>query len=657
MKNWIHKKVVAMVMAMVMLISGAVALNAQTPEELGMIAVRAYFEADGFYVEWRDEDRSILLTVDFGYELEVEGLEEIVVILFADYNHAYVNGYRVELRDGITLWQYRSFISEYDLDILYEVIYEILIEALMEMLFGSLQQMPMLFPVVEIFEEDGAEVTWDETEGSIHITMDLTEDGLGVVEIILFEDYNHAYVNGVLAELREGITMQYGRPYISFDDYLALFTALLEAAGLTQVMLGLTEEAAQMALYDLDYLEQMILDNTPWASVLYRAYDIDIDYHIGNIRWLIEELVPIQAHRIPGLLPFAEGDSARAMAANYLYALLLDLAWRLEGIGHLGPQDLRVYRMLVDANVRFAHSLENAEENLQLMYFLASHLHPMAVWFYGEFEIDLDAPTETNPMIPGNIVTERIVPGEIAYMRINSFMACMDFDDLTIVPFLHSISEYEHLIIDIRGNSGGWGHYFHENIFRRLINEPLEYIEHQFFADGDYVTAFMEMTLQTTLNIENFVYSAETVSAGIMAAGEFIEMHGMVYINEYDLEHLAWVIYTKTRSIPDDDFSFNGKIWLLIDQNSASASADAALLSINTGFATVVGEPTSGVMGALASYVLLPNTGILWRMDLGYLTDAYGRSFEVYGVAPDVLNFDGMDALETVLTLIEEMAA
>jgi len=567
MNNRKHKGIVAFIMAILMLAGSVATVAAQSPSELGKIPLRAYFEEDGFIVDWFDEDRSIHIILNLNEQLEVEDLENVAIILFADYNHAFVGDIRVELLDGISLWQYRSFISERDLDILYDVLFEVILEIIITAILAS---------------EDPT------TNASI-----------------------------------------------------ATFT--------------LTEEASVLALSDLNFVEQLILENTPWASVLYRAYLFDIIEHFETLRYLIENMIPIDAHVIPDLIPFAEGDCARALAANYLFALLLDLAWRVDGIGHLGPQDLRFYRMLVDANVRLKHTMENPEENVVLMHMLNAHLHPMVVWFYGEFEVDLEAENETNPEVPGNIATQHIIPGEIAYLRINSFMTCMDFDDLTIVPFFHEIEDYDHLIIDLRGNRGGWGHYFHERIFRRLINEPVEYIEHQFFAGGEYVRDFMDMTLYAMLNIENIVFSANIVTAGIMPADEFIDQHGMEHFSEVDAAYLSWVIYSRTRSLPDEEFGFNGKVWLLIDGFSASASADAALMSINTGFATVVGEPTSGVMGGIASYIVLPNTGILWRMDLGYLTDADGRSFEVYGISPDVFNFDGMDALETVMAIIEEM--
>jgi hypothetical protein len=60
-------------------------------------------------------------------------------------------------------------------------------------------------------------------------------------------------------------------------------------------------------------------------------------------------------------------------------------------------------------------------------------------------------------------------------------------------------------------------------------------------------------------------------------------------------------------------------------------------------------------MGATHMYSVLPRTGLIWRMDIGYLTDELGRSLEVHGVAPTFRNRRGMDALETTLAIIQKI--
>jgi hypothetical protein len=146
---------------------------------------------------------------------------------------------------------------------------------------------------------------------------------------------------------------------------------------------------------------------------------------------------------------------------------------------------------------------------------------------------------------------------------------------------------------------------------------------------------------------------SEVIHVEIVTAEEFIAGQALPYLNESDLARLDYVIVSRSMIIPcDDAVGFNGRVWLLVDGQSASMSASMAEMALYTGFATVVGENTSHIMGSTHTYIALPNTGIVWRTDIGYKTDTYGRSLEVYGIAPDIRSFDGMDALDTVMALI-----
>ena len=63
---------------------------------------------------------------------------------------------------------------------------------------------------------------------------------------------------------------------------------------------------------------------------------------------------------------------------------------------------------------------------------------------------------------------------------------------------------------------------------------------------------------------------------------------------------------------------------------TASAAEFAAMQSMDTGFATVVGVPTRRITSAQTRHVFLPNTGIVFKVDVGYLIDDLGRSLEEY---------------------------
>ena len=247
------------------------------------------------------------------------------------------------------------------------------------------------------------------------------------------------------------------------------------------------------------------------------------------------------------------------------------------------------------------------------------------------------------------------MPYEVAFLRINSFLANPLYDDDVILPFLQEVQDFDHLILDVRGNLGGLAMYFNEFILRRLISAPVEIGTREFFSGGDLAFGLMDATLQTMLYMESVVDWSSLVSAEIMPIGDFLAEYDMPYFNAGDLARLDYVMLSRMEITPAyDSINFGGKVWLLVDGMSMSASVLAAETMIYTGIATVVGENTSGVMGSAHVYIALPNTGIIWRIDVGYRTDAYGRSLEVYGIAPQIRNFEDMDALETVLALIAQ---
>jgi len=533
-------------------------------------------------------------------------------------------------------------------------------------------------PVREIFEYDDVTVTWNDAEGNIHIAM------VGV-SIVLYPGSNVAYVDGAAIEMQHAIVLEDGISYIYFYDLLLVMDAVIEIyfeanwssfSGFGSdygFMLSLTEEARDIVLYDFDYLMNVILENTPWQSVIYRSLGLDFLEYIVALREIIEDMYPITSSftveeygeflGIPMYeywFPLRDSDDPRYIAATYISYFLMSAAMPLGGIGHLGPRTLPMFRVQY-SSLRFLyyHGYINRQTDPDGAMRFDTFTHPDVVWFYGEVEVDLyDDFEAVFPEVPGNIITEIIIPGEVAYLRINSFATSAAFDDLTIAPFFEEIRDFDHLIIDIRGNGGGFMFNFTHNIMGRLIHEAVEIVTHQFFSGGDIAVKVMNALLESTRyrfdSIENnAVYEWYTID--IMPAQQFIDERNMTAFNQDDLAHLQYVIVERDWIFPTGDgLTFDGKVWLLVDSRSASASSQAALMLMDTGLATVVGTNTSGVMAAHHVYIRLPNTGLLFRVDLGYRTDAYGNSLEAYGIAPHVRNFLGMNALETVLELIAD---
>jgi len=275
---------------------------------------------------------------------------------------------------------------------------------------------------------------------------------------------------------------------------------------------------------------------------------------------------------------------------------------------------------------------------------------PEALRFYGYIPVNLGE-YENFRIIPGNVTTEILIEGHVAYMNIRQFNHYnIDHDREIIFAFYEEIAEFGHLIIDLRQNPGGFAHYFTQLIIEPNLTTTLHGRTYEFFPAGRnnliYADALIADMLAADPNGLTLVYNA----------ADFVANNNMRYFNQDDLALLHNVVVWHTQIDPVVyEKAFDGKIWILIGPGSMSGAEIVAIFLRDTGFATMVGQPTAGIMGAISSYVLLPNSGIVVRYDMGYITDSYGRSFEEFGVSPHYYNRPGMDALETTLAIIEEM--
>jgi hypothetical protein len=491
-------------------------------------------------------------------------------------------------------------------------------------------------PLRQMAEAYGWTVVWERETGIVYLICPM-----GMLEYYYLDEL----VEATGGFIERGVT------------WIPLFIAINAFATLPMptVTLELTEEAVAIALEDFDYMVGFVLENTPWDSVIGRMTGLGFEDFVNFYRGLIEERVPLtftvlDEELLRAQIPYHGGDTPREVAANYLFMLLNFFAGELMGVGHLMPRTLDVYTAQYTGFIRGRHDEETSDEMKaysELVF--GAFSHPSAIWFYGKVEVDLDAEDSPFPQVPGNVFTSILVPGEVAFIRINTFLSDTEYDDAYILPFLQEVSGFDHLIIDIRENGGGLIYYPLELLFARLINESVYIDDYEFFAGGEAALALMEAAMQMVEDMNDVVH------AEIVYAGDFITERGMEWFHEGDLERLDYVIVSRSLRHPADDaVGFEGQVWLLVDGFSASTSALFAMIAMETGFATVVGDNTSHIMGSTHMYIALPNTGIVWRTDIGYRTDAYGRSLEVYGIAPDIRNYGFLCALETVLAIIFE---
>ena len=430
-------------------------------------------------------------------------------------------------------------------------------------------------------------------------------------------------------------------------------------------LIELTEAARDIALEDFEYLADLMLENVPSQVVVERRFGLSLEEILEMMHDSIVNMVPIESlHFIlmgyeepSGELPTEDLE----IAADYLSSLLLWLTFDLQGLGHLSPQSLEGFAEMLEIHLALLHQMEIVDGRMMVndedqgsatsLPWLENRADAFSaeasLWFYDMTLDDIDLYRDMEDFgfrEEGNVTTEIIEEGRIGHVHIESFMNNRAFDSEVLFPFYEEVQDFEHLIIDLRGNSGGTLAYVNY-IIPMLIDELLEATYYEFLMAGDLITQELE---------DGAAVTDEDEFADVIPASDFVKDEELPYFISADLDVLEYVVTWPLIYEPrDDNIPFEGEIWLLVDGESASLSELLAMISIDSGFATVVGEPTAGITPTLHVYISLPNTGIVYRMDVGYIIDAQGRSIEEHGVIPDIVIDPGEDALDTVLELIE----
>ena len=197
-----------------------------------------------------------------------------------------------------------------------------------------------------------------------------------------------------------------------------------------------------------------------------------------------------------------------------------------------------------------------------------------------EFDVRLRPKTlSTRP-----IVTSRVLPSGVGYVRFTAFQESLRSD---VLGAIEKLKDTPALILDLRGNGGGSG-------------------------------AMAEAIVGSFMKAKTVIGRTET------RTGKPVTMaFGLVKISAAEA------------SVPGKADAFAGKVAVLMDSDSASASEAAAGALQSTGRAIVVGEVSCGCLLAFLGYAALPGGGELAFSEIGF-TDAKGARIEGRGVIPDI---------------------
>ena len=221
--------------------------------------------------------------------------------------------------------------------------------------------------------------------------------------------------------------------------------------------------------------------------------------------------------------------------------------------------------------------------------------------------------------------TKILIEDELAYMRVEAMSYYhIEEDYPKIKSFLKDVEDYDKLIIDIRGNKGGFDKYW-ENIVKLLINDTYSAEYYSFFKQTAKLTTdyFKVPNIKTIKDLDEKIL--EQFPEEIKRDFNFYK------INRFEL-------------IPEEDINFKGKVYLLVDKEVISSAEKFAAFAKDTGFATLIGEKTGGGM----TFEEIP----MEYMPYGGYIITYSREL--------VMNSDGtinMEAKTTPNILIDDTTA
>lgn len=370
---------------------------------------------------------------------------------------------------------------------------------------------------------------------------------------------------------------------------------------------------------------------------------------------------------------------------NYFYYLISQITLPEPEAGHLGlvltnNSYIRTYYQ------SYHYLLEEEPEDDWIDMMSTIFANPHVLGFYG-LEKEERKPGDPAPFVdvPDNLYIQYNEYYNYAYVKINSFMNENEEDDEILREFFTRAESLaiDHVIIDIRGNLGGYNDYWLKNIVAPNIEEPMSVENFGLYKDSEWSRPCLDyydgsaFVQGAESEEEENNSSADKTSDGQdpKEAGEEgdkpeeVDYTVLIYwertdqdlpdmenLIESDVENLD-AVFLETLSVrpSEENPLFTGKFWLLSDAQSYSASEYFISFAKRTGFADIVGSKSGGDGSCVITlYNALPESGLLIRYNALYGLNPDGSSTEEDATLPDYELLPGEDAFTKVLQLIAE---
>jgi len=266
------------------------------------------------------------------------------------------------------------------------------------------------------------------------------------------------------------------------------------------------------------------------------------------------------------------------------------------------------------------------------------HLKLGGFWdFKDPLNIIQETPTNVNGLIPITSNLEyKIMDEDTVYLIIYSFNANIEEERIELDKFFEEIMNYKNLIIDISKNSGGSDLYWMENIVAPNITRR---------TTAEIYGLAKSAGIHSKYNNEN--YNRDSGTYNIIKNMPLISNE---ILDEFDIA-LRSSYSVRPRN---GEKAFSGNIYVLIGNETYSASEGFAMFCKETGFATLVGSNSGGDGGVLLiTEFNLTNTGLSFLFSTAYSLNPDGTSNTEFGTTPDIFAAPGQCALEACLEYIK----
>lgn len=377
---------------------------------------------------------------------------------------------------------------------------------------------------------------------------------------------------------------------------------------------------------DIDYLFNALYENWPFFEAFEGRYGHSLwDLH-RDIREQIIDKINTDDMDLFSYIEILENNFMNVFGIGHLV-----IATNIQMFRHLRYNDLHTNTnaMQISSNImQQEHVLATAE----LLGFPPSETITSGLLHRNALRTSLD---------PSYIIqTEIIEEGKIAYLAIHSFaVSAQD----KISSFLEEIEGFDHLIIDVGNNHGG----FFNNVL--LLIEP--YVDTRF---STYLFGFINTNGVHNENYVDIVFeSYRRINLNSRMPHNTADIGNILDLGEIDGDYITRfdMGIREVRNINPTDYfpGFGGKVWVLTSNYSASAAEFYSYLAQKLDNHTVIGGTTRGAMRVSHfNKFALPYSGLVVGYDPFYVITNTGVHF-ARGVEPNIF---AEDALQTTLNIM-----